>query len=79
MPAIDLNLTTMSALPLSPREERAGREPERGAIPPNAPPLPAPLLRCAEEREKTTMSFTPKRVTMNGIFLSTLNPQPSTN
>jgi hypothetical protein len=56
MPAIELNLMTMSALSLSPREERAGREPERGAIQPNAPPLPAPLLHCVEEREKNIMA-----------------------
>jgi hypothetical protein len=29
--------------------DQAGREPERGEI--NAPPLPGPLLRSAEERE----------------------------
>src|ERR1035437_6266697 len=34
---------------LSPREERTGREPERGET--DAPPLPNPLLRSAEERE----------------------------
>ena len=37
---------------LSPREERVGREPERG-VTKNAPPLPSPLLHPMEEREKT--------------------------
>jgi len=36
---------------LSPREERVGREPERGVVKSQAPPLPAPLLHFAEERE----------------------------
>jgi len=40
-----------SNLSLSPREERAGREPERGAIRAKAPPLPGPLLPRREERE----------------------------
>jgi hypothetical protein len=35
---------------LSPREERVGREPERGVLK-NAPPLPGPLLHFVEERE----------------------------
>src|SRR2546430_15222279 len=35
---------------LSPREERAGREQERGAST-GAPPLPGPLLHPMEERE----------------------------
>ena len=73
MPAIDNNLTTMSVFSLSPREERVGREPERGAILSNVPPLPAPLLHCVDEREKT------KRITTYGTVLSTLNPQLSTN
>jgi hypothetical protein len=37
---------------LSPREERVGRETERGADQVNAPPLPGPLLHPMEEREK---------------------------
>jgi hypothetical protein len=36
---------------LSPREERAGREPERGAIQKVIPPLPVPLLPPASGRE----------------------------
>jgi hypothetical protein len=36
---------------LSPHEERVGRESERG-VSNKAPPLPGPLLRFAEEREK---------------------------
>src|SRR5437879_5805293 len=40
---------------LSPREERVGREPERGdGFQKNVPPLPGPLLRLrSEERELT--------------------------
>jgi hypothetical protein len=51
-------------LTLSPREERVGREPERGAargsiaVFCDAPPLPNPLLRCVEERESGTSSPT---------------------
>jgi hypothetical protein len=37
---------------LSPRDEGAGREPERGAVRKKAPPLPGPLLHFAEEREE---------------------------
>ena len=54
--------TTMSDSSLSLREERVGREPERGEIQPIAPPLPGPLLHCAEEREKSTLRFVPKHV-----------------
>src|ERR1019366_3975157 len=49
---------------LSPHEERAGRELERGAtrgsiaVFCDAPPLPNPLLRCAEEREAGASSST---------------------
>ncbi len=42
----------LEELTLSPREERTGREPERGEIETNVPPLPNPLLHSAEEREK---------------------------
>jgi len=45
-------LDATSNLSLSPREERAGREPERGATPIKVPPLPDPLLPQREEREK---------------------------
>jgi len=77
MLAIEHGLTTtMIALSLSTREERAGRDPERGAIKPNAPPLPGPLLHCVEEREKATTNFDPKRVKANVIF--SLNSQHST-
>ena len=87
MPAIEHNLPTMNVLSLSPREERVGREPERGVRWQNyAPPLPGPLLRFAEEREKITMRFVLERITTNEIFLSTtprmpsgLNPQPTTH
>jgi hypothetical protein len=41
----------MSVFALSPREERAGREPERGAIQKVIPPLPVPLLPPASGRE----------------------------
>src|SRR5260221_6106768 len=47
-----VNVRRVPTLP--PREERVGREPERGAAyfdSRNAPPLPNPLLRFAEERE----------------------------
>jgi hypothetical protein len=75
MPTIEHNLM-MSALSLSPREERAGREPERGVRWQNyAPPLLGPLLRGAEEREKNVMASFPKRVATNLIFPSTLNHQ----
>jgi len=47
-------------LSLSPREERAGREPERGAFPIKAPPLPGPLLPEREEREKRQCAETIK-------------------
>jgi hypothetical protein len=78
MPAIDLNLTTMSALSLSPREARAGREPKREVRWQNyAPPLPGPLLRYAEEREKNVMASFPERVATNLVFPSTLNPSAS--
>ena len=49
-------------LTLSPHEERVGREPERGAARGSiavffdAPPLPGPLLRFAEERESGASS-----------------------
>lgn len=49
---LEFRKTTRRDVSLSPREERAGREPERGAAVTNAPPLPAPLLRSAEAREK---------------------------
>jgi len=53
MSAIKHVLTiTMSGLSLSPRENRAGREPERGAFQPDEPPL----LHFAEEREKNIMT-----------------------
>jgi hypothetical protein len=48
-------------LSLSSREERAGREPERGAFLINAPPLPSPLLPQREEREKSQCAETLKR------------------
>ena len=50
-PRDDLPMT-LSARTLSPREERGGGEPERGAAQTKAPPLPGPLLHFAEEREK---------------------------
>jgi site-specific DNA-methyltransferase (adenine-specific)/adenine-specific DNA-methyltransferase len=40
----------------SPRDAGAGRGPRRGASDQNAPPLPAPLLHSAEEREKSRRS-----------------------
>ena len=40
---------------LSPREERVGRELERGEVLTNPPPLPGPLLHAAEEREKQAL------------------------
>jgi hypothetical protein len=52
MSVIIHSLATMKILFLSPRENRAGREPERGAIQLNVLPLPIPLLHFAEEREK---------------------------
>src|SRR5437879_5582922 len=41
------------ATSLSPRDEGAGREPERGAAWKKAPPLPGPLLHFVAEREKS--------------------------
>ncbi len=45
-------LESKSHLSLSPREARAGREPERGATLIKVPPLPGPLLPEREERER---------------------------
>jgi len=44
---------------LSPCDEGAGREPERGVVVKKAPPLPDPLLHSAEEREKSRRSSGP--------------------
>jgi len=46
---------------LSPRDEGAGREPERGVIRTKAPPLPDPLLHSVEEREKPPCSLGSER------------------
>src|SRR6266436_285997 len=51
-PTLKRRWRATSNLSLLPREERAGREPERGAIPVIAPPLPGPLLPRREERER---------------------------
>src|SRR6266852_9399761 len=47
------NARAASSSPSSPREERVGRGPRRGATNKNAPPLPSPLLHPMEEREKS--------------------------
>src|SRR5713101_7544331 len=46
-----------SSSPSSPREERVGRGPRRGATNKNAPPLPSPLLHPMEERENRSTRF----------------------
>jgi len=45
----------------SPREERAGRGPRRGAANQDAPPLPSPLLHPMEGRERLTQPCSPHR------------------
>jgi hypothetical protein len=49
--SMNQELRLRCTLSLSPREERAGREPERGAIQKVIPPLPNPLLPPASGRE----------------------------
>jgi hypothetical protein len=78
MSAIEYDQMTISVLSFSPREERVGREPERGAIRQNAPPLPGPLLHVTEEREKNH-HVAPERIATNMICPSTLNLQRSTS
>jgi len=53
-PSLSLNRFASS---LSPRDEGAGREPERGAVRKKSPPLPDPLLHSVEERENAPRSF----------------------
>jgi ubiquinone/menaquinone biosynthesis C-methylase UbiE len=49
--ALPINRAPGATFPLSPREARAGREPERGGIQKAIPPLPNPLLPPASGRE----------------------------
>jgi hypothetical protein len=71
-------------LTLSPHEERAGRELERGAARGSiaafcdAPPLPGPLLRCAEERESGASSSTDHhRRLVSGFTRLRQDPRPN--
>src|SRR5439155_11697403 len=52
---------------LSPREERAGRELERGAPDEQRPPLHGPLLLFGEEREKRSAAGAPSKHLPNRI------------